>query len=1116
MTELQTSTSPGVTPEVASTAPEPTASGGPEAHWRPVVRFVLAVVIAAVLCRLLWTKVPNQLSVTTDIVGNQIFSNFDIFRYTYGFYVIALLFPALAIGLYVLLAWRGPLRRLAWPPGRLLPLVTVGVTAAEPDVEPRPGAVASPARPADEDTAAEASLLRWFWAATRILLPALAVLVETAAGQTPLQGGLSTQAYLLALAYVVAVVGAAGLSARRPRGRHAAHERLSEAWLGQLARWNSLAAIVVVPLLSLVSANTSVLITSQHRVVHYQWFPWWAALALSIVALTVRWRYARAHPGLDGMRRLEAGLLVWVVGPILLFLGIAYMQGALPRYIGFDDAGWLVGTQLIFGHGLFPWRDIYLLHGLLFDSFDGGIGMAVFGNSRWGADVGITMFVTPLSWLSLYAFVAYFCRRNRLLLVGLVVLMTIGVFSTGIPRFLLVPVYLILFDRVLRRPSWLWCSLFSFVLIAGALLTPESLLFVACLYALVVVVDVTTRRPRTGLVVSFARTLRCAATGAVLTAAWTIFLWANGALSAFINYFVDFVPGHNLEGGFPAGWNLARDLMVTFEYGAPTVLWLATIWRVVAKIRLRRRWTPRDWVLVAAALLAITYVPKALDRLEPAHVYESFWVTMPLLLLWAMEVLEPADRLARAFARRVIGVRVPLRHLASGAAVVAIIGWSLASPVTVTAAVRSAPQHFHTASPDPAPPTQPRLGYSLPGATDIGQIDALGAILRRYAGADAPVFDFSNEPGITYYLLNRVPGTRFIDSDLAQTAEAQAQVIDDLKKSRPPVVVFFNTTFGIPNYDGVPDSLRSFAVSQFLFANYTPFVDVGGQLLLLRNDLRRSAPPLPTLPPNSLTSDLYFAGVPCNFGDIPNFFAQPADLDRRPQLRVPTESLERINRTISGWAVDYVSGAAATQVLAVVGDRVVASAPTGLARLDVAAARHDQAAATSGFGIGIPTEVSGPVALYAENTDGTVTPLAAPPTLAHSVVTGHAASVVTTDGVVHRVAGSSSAVGSIDGVSRGDAEVLRLELPAGTQLSDYPWIRLQAPRAFNTASFAISDTLASVPAHEIQFKSLPRAGNQLTVGVGSCLQWHGYDPEADLYLSGSSRSLPPISVSLIG
>ena len=452
-------------------------------------------------------------------------------------------------------------------------------------------------------------------------------------------------------------------------------------------------------------------------------------------------------------------MLTWVVGPVLLLLVLASLPAALGGFGGFDDAQFLATPQLIFHHGLLPWRDIYTFHGILSDVVDGWIGMVVFGNTRWGETAGTTIFVNPTYLIVLYAFVAYFCRKNRLILVGFSIAIATGLLPADVPRFLLVPLSFILLDQVLRRPDWMRCALFMFVLFTEAILTPEATLFVPCLFCTVILFELAGRTRGNSLSRSFIRTWRCFAVGGVLSGAWMMYLLATRSLSAFIGYFLYFIPGHGLEGAYPTTWNLAEGLMITFEWMLPTVLVLATIWRVVSKLRTRSPWEVREWVMVSAAMCTAVYVPQALARADGGHVFLSYAIAVPLLILWVIDLLDRGDRNLR----RVLPSWSAMRHVATGTAVVAVlIGTTgvLGYTTTVSAVLRNVPENFHK-SVMQGDMTSNRLGYTVPGAVDTQQIDALGEVLDRYAGRSSPVFDYSNELGIVYYLLNRVPGRGF-------------------------------------------------------------------------------------------------------------------------------------------------------------------------------------------------------------------------------------------------------------------------------------------------------------------------------------------------------------------
>ncbi len=381
-------------------------------------------------------------------------------------------------------------------------------------------------------------------------------------------------------------------------------------------------------------------------------------------------------------------------------------------------------------------------HGLLADLFDGKIGMILFGNTRWGANAGLSLLVDPANWIVLYCFAAYFCRKNRLLLVGLTVAIACGLVQGNSPRFLLLPIFLITFDAVLRQPTWRRCWLFMATLVIGIMVTPEQVIFAPCLLIPLVLFEAAGRSREQSISTSFPRTWRCAIAGAALSLAWFILLAGTGSLLAFFDYFRVFSSGYGLEGRVPTQWALTTQLMATFAWGIPLVLWLATLWRVATKLRLRQVWAVTDWVMVAAAAMSAIYYPQALDRADIAHVYQSFWVSVPLLILWSIEVLTVADRAFRSALRRlatkgsafqVIGIP-QLRHVATFAALVAVIAGTTGQVHTIPFVLPRGPNQISSAVPIDAQSAVPRLGYTVPGSVDTAQISELETMLDRYAG----------------------------------------------------------------------------------------------------------------------------------------------------------------------------------------------------------------------------------------------------------------------------------------------------------------------------------------------------------------------------------------------
>ena len=95
----------------------------------------------------------------------------------------------------------------------------------------------------------------------------------------------------------------------------------------------------------------------------------------------------------------------------------------------------------------------------------------------------------------------------------------------------------------------------------------------------------------------------------------------------------------------------------------------------------------------------------------------------------------------------------------------------------------------------------------------------------------------TNSLGYLYFLLGRVPGTRFIDVVLAIPEYAQRLLIDELKTTRPPVVIYDATSIGLPTWDGITSDVRHYDVSEYVLRGWTPVLRTHGVLVMARNDL---------------------------------------------------------------------------------------------------------------------------------------------------------------------------------------------------------------------------------------------------------------------------------------
>jgi hypothetical protein len=893
------------------------ARAGRDRWERIVVRFLIAVCVSAAADVLWWLHEPRHLIKPIEVVGYAPFSNFDYNPSFLAYRLLVYAFPVGALLVYSVLAWRGPLRR---PPGarrRRATAQLLDLPAAEPDVEATEPTGQTGPRPM-------LSML------ARLLLPAL--VVGCAASAARYARGFSGLwlAGLIVYPLVVLIV-AAGISWVRARPRAAEWAAVRS----EIPLVNGLAgAMAAVAGLWFVSLHTGITVQSDHHFQHWPWLPWW--LALAGIVVIAAWGLLRLRGG-RAPAAIEQRLLAVVVGSAAVFLVTSQLPGQLGGFQGFDDAQNLVGAHLL-SQGYFPWRDFQFIHGLWSDALQSVVGFAIFGSTRWGSAAGTSVLLVPLVWVVLYLFAVWFCRRNRWFLACIVVLLISGLpnlqDTAWFPdvRFIAAPVILVLLGETLRRRSVGWCAALMFAIVVQAVLVPETL-FLALPVLLVVVAADLTHRPVGGRIwPALRRSSWCAAIGVVLVGAWCAFLAVNHALSAWIQYFYLLVPSHAAEGAIPP---TDAPALLEREFALCILLVLITFWSVAAQVRSGRQLSVRDWVTVAAAGFVALYGEEALGRFDLPHIDYVVIAAMPLILLWAERALTAADDLVRrAFPPELNLLRSPATVAA--AVIIVLLAPDTGQP-TIIAAARNLPAREHAWS--YAEPTIPRLGYTVPGAVSPELISDLATALNTYAGRSGTVFDMTNSLGYIYFLLNRRPASPFVHVSMAQTTYSQQLLINSLRRTRPPVALFDSDTIGLSSWDGINNNVRHFAVSQYLLDNYRPVLRTQGVLLLLRDDLMASRPPVPRLQAPAVSTDLYFGSSTCAWGDVPDFLPSvPAGRS----IDLPVTSRLRTGDVITG-VVQLPAGLslASYDLLTLHGDRPIGTSAITISDTEAAPAGHD-------------------------------------------------------------------------------------------------------------------------------------------------------------------------------
>jgi hypothetical protein len=1021
---------------------------------------VVAGALAAGLSWLVWGLHPDALDVSTDIVGFPVYANFNIHRYFWTYWVAAALLPLSAIAFFLLIV-RLPAVRRYRPQGvqRLAPAedepasiswTTAGVALSVLAVGTIFGAETAVAAGADDG---------WLLA---VLLPVVCSYAALAAG--------------------VAVVGARFIL--REGG-----------FLDRLAAVNAVAATLAVAALHDVSEATRVTVESDDSVRSYSWLPAWLAALITILAVVAVVAAIRRAAPRSRIRAVQRWVVVLVTAPVGLFLLLAKMPGPGGPMDTFHE-GELLGGAHLASEGAFPWSELFFTHGLLIDVLQPLLALNVFEDSRWaGFWLNFMLITTPLYWISSFFLAAYLFRRDWIFLVGTqlaVVLTLVG--PAANPRFILQPIVLLLLAALLHRAGVLWAVGLVSAVGIQAIVTPESAYAVVACLGIVPLFELFYRAPGLPWRQTFRRTLVCAASAAVFVVVWAAFLLTRGALDDFVFYYRTFAPDHELTGGIPVSPDGSNQFWFSVYATAalPGVTFLFFALCTWARKPLR----VEDWIMAATAIFVLLYYPKFLSRAD-GHVYQPYAVALPLFLYALYRIGGVGEAALRQLRATLRAPWLPARGVLSAVGVGLVIAYA---PISLIDVARGVPEHFESTVPEQ--PLVERLGFTAPDAIDPTLVPDLSSVFDVLMEPGDTVFDLSNNPGLVHYLLGLPPATRYYHVSMAIRQETQADLVEELERTRPAVVVFTTTSMGLPGWDHVANHVRHYDVSEYVLRNYSPALVSHGFFLFTRE------PPSPaalerlgaTPPEPDALRKLHFHATACDWGYSPNFLSTAPSSDRGA-VEVPTHPLGAVV-SVGGWAIDWEQPRPAAEVVATVDGVVVKRVRPSAERPDVVHAYSDERYLLSGFRLALFESELPPnwtrIRLYAISASGRAAELAYGAGAAAAPFGGGPAPP---GGIL--VAGKRrlKVVKNADpGVAdSGDllGNVHLLELPLQTRRR-FSWLEVESKTSLGSTSFLLSDQVAD-PGRGVLFSSLPRAGNRIAVQVGACPQWYGW-PVQDVFL----------------
>jgi hypothetical protein len=1023
-----------------------------------VLRAAAAVAAAAGLTAVITRALPRSLDVRTDIVGYPIHSNFNVNRYVWVYALWAVVFPVLALAIELALSQltrRWP--RLDWT-----------------------------SIPRSPDGAAPTALTTWAIPVFRVAFLG-AVFGLAAAISLDADGPLFVLVLLIAIGLytAVALVGAAYAAPLRD-GSLSFEERL--------ATLNLFAAPLSVLGLYGVSKATQMRVLDSGNVYEYPWFPAWLAVLVTVTLLAiVGYGAYRAATG-SRLQALERRSLLLVAGPVLLFLVLARLPGEIGAVDSFHE-GELMAAADLTADGAVPWRDLVFVHGFLHDVVAPLIGLSTFEDTRWGYYAGALMIVTPVYFISQYVLFAYLFGRNVLFLAGTQLAVVLGLIGDVHFRFVLMPFALLFLAALLRRPSWPRAAGLAAVLVVQAVLSPETTIAIPAFIAVLGLFELFSYDRTRPLLASFRRTTRTLASGTLAVAALFAVFAALRVLDDFVFIYRTFISDHVLTGGIPVRWVDNRFRVAAI---APVAVVIATIWFFATAWRTRKSPRIDDWMMAGLALTVLLYYPKFLARADFPHLYQVFAVAVPLL---AYALYRTCSLLDERPIRLGALSAAPFRWAtAFGVIVVALI-----SPTPLLDATRAIPgrvsaqAHFD--------PVSPRLGFLSPNATSVEAIEDIDRILDAYLGPDGHVFDFSNNPLLFHYLLDRRPTSRYFHVSMASREHTQSDLIDDLERRKPPLIVFSSApAWGLPRWDSVSNQVRHYWVSEYLLDRYRPLLASHSFVFMARKgvDVRPQPGFEAQLHKRPVTDGLYLEPLDCDWGYAPNFLEPgPAKRDLAQAIEVPVRAAKGVF-TVTGWAADLAAKRPAQHVVAALGSSVYGQAVPSIDRPEVSGGLGDPGFTGSGFTMIIPATVPlQQLRFYGLTRGGTARELVYSP-YSGLAPRSRAPGRVILGGRSYRV---------IPGGVHGWAETavpekrtFAFDLPVGRTTAGYDWIEIRAPARFVSDRLGLTDTRGE-PKRTIWFNTLDRGHRSLRIHVGACSQWHGLR-SGRLYLeSGGGQTI---------
>lgn len=528
------------------------------------------------------------------------------------------------------------------------------------------------------------------------------------------------------------------------------------------------------------------------------------AIAIVVIVL-IAWRLRNPM-----QPRTAWKLAAYVIFPALIYLFSYASTAELSQWIDLFHRGESIGPASDYLRGKVPFRDVFVLHGMLEDGQLDAWLMQLFGRSL---DVAVMRTVILGAFLGVAIWFLGIAIFESIPLAMLCVAMGSWTTAENNRTFFQVAAVALFWNALRRRST---ASAICSGILAGVALffSYEIGLYtiVAGLLVALLIRIAMTRNEWNGMPPGQAAT--SFAIGVALGAApFALWLATRGALDDFLVTSFVTIPKY-----IDAVWSLPfPDLVSTFRKDlnlhalSEFVLWekfhlvLSPLTIAIAAVYFIQRWLRRrvdmlDYALLVLTVFATVAQRTAFGRASFRHQYFAAFLIGPLLVLLAVLVVrmlrgvwERGGEGTRAFVVAISVAAVP---------VIAVLFWI---PDLINIRLHDFTRYYGRVM---------RVDRDARAEEVSWRIADVSRNIRELTRRNEPFFDFSNQPAF-YFFADRPNPTRFYQVPILSPREFQDETIRALERAKPKVILRRSPEL-FDQFDGVTNDLRAQAVSAYI------------------------------------------------------------------------------------------------------------------------------------------------------------------------------------------------------------------------------------------------------------------------------------------------------------